>query len=91
MAKTYEEINERIRKGEAVVLTAEEMTELVASEGAQRGRPKSGRRHNGDVRADVLLGGVRQLRPQRPSHKDEQGLAERRARSAQTSRRWTPI
>ncbi|MBU4240313.1 MAG: hypothetical protein KKE43_02300, partial [Actinobacteria bacterium] len=26
VAKTYEEINQRIRKGEAVVLTAEEMT-----------------------------------------------------------------
>lgn len=34
VARTYEEINERIRKGEAVVLTAEEMTGLVASEGA---------------------------------------------------------
>ncbi|MBU1671533.1 MAG: homocysteine biosynthesis protein [Actinobacteria bacterium] len=35
MARTYEEINARIRKGEAVVLTADEMTELVASEGAR--------------------------------------------------------
>ncbi|MBU4173732.1 MAG: homocysteine biosynthesis protein [Actinobacteria bacterium] len=35
MAKTYEEINQRIRKGEAVVLTAEEMTELVKSEGVK--------------------------------------------------------
>ncbi len=34
MAKTYEEINSRIKKGEAVVLTADEMTGLVASEGA---------------------------------------------------------
>jgi uncharacterized protein (DUF39 family) len=36
VAKTYEEINERIKKGEAVVLTAEEMTELVASDGAKK-------------------------------------------------------
>jgi L-aspartate semialdehyde sulfurtransferase len=35
VAKSYEEINEKIRKGEAVVVTAEEMTELVASEGAK--------------------------------------------------------
>lgn len=35
MAKTYEEINQRIMKGEAVVLTAEEMTELVKSEGVK--------------------------------------------------------
>ncbi|MBN1288703.1 MAG: homocysteine biosynthesis protein [Actinobacteria bacterium] len=34
MAKSYEEINEKIKKGRAVVLTAEEMTELVKSEGA---------------------------------------------------------
>ncbi len=40
MARTYEEINDRIRKGEAVVLTAEEMTELVASEGAAQAAKK---------------------------------------------------
>lgn len=40
MAGTYEEINERIKKGEAVVLTAEEMTELVRSEGAGKAAGK---------------------------------------------------
>jgi len=35
VAKTYEEINQRIRNGDAVVLTAEEMTDLVKSEGAR--------------------------------------------------------
>ncbi|PKQ27885.1 MAG: hypothetical protein CVT63_05625 [Candidatus Anoxymicrobium japonicum] len=34
MARSYEEINERIKKGEAIVLTADEMTDLVKSEGA---------------------------------------------------------
>jgi hypothetical protein len=29
MAKTFEEINEKIRRGEAVVVTAEEMVEIV--------------------------------------------------------------
>ncbi len=29
MAKTYEEINERIRKGQAVVVTAEEIIDIV--------------------------------------------------------------
>ncbi|MEO2069133.1 MAG: homocysteine biosynthesis protein, partial [Desulfurobacteriaceae bacterium] len=29
VVKTYEEINEKIRKGEAVVVTAEEMIEIV--------------------------------------------------------------
>jgi L-aspartate semialdehyde sulfurtransferase len=34
MAKTYDEINEKIRKGEAVVVTAEEMIDVVRSKGA---------------------------------------------------------
>jgi len=36
VAKTYQEINQRISRGEAVVLTAEEMTELVKSDGAKK-------------------------------------------------------
>jgi len=40
VAKTYEEINERIARGEAVVLTAEEMTVLVKSEGAKKAARK---------------------------------------------------
>lgn len=34
--KTYEEINERIKKGKAVVVTAEEMVDIVQSTGAAR-------------------------------------------------------
>jgi uncharacterized protein (DUF39 family) len=40
VAKTFEEINQRIRKGEAVVLSADEMTELVKSEGAKKAAQK---------------------------------------------------
>lgn len=40
MSKTIEEINERIKKGEAVVLTAEEMTHLVREEGAAQASKK---------------------------------------------------
>ena len=36
MAKTYEEINEKIRKGKAVVYTAEEVIDLVAEKGAEK-------------------------------------------------------
>jgi L-aspartate semialdehyde sulfurtransferase len=36
MAKTIAEINEKIKKGQAVVLTAEEMIEVVAKKGAGR-------------------------------------------------------
>ena len=31
--KTYEEINEKIRRGEAVVVTAEEVIDIVAEKG----------------------------------------------------------
>ena len=34
VTKTYKEINERIMKGQAVVLTAEEMIHLVEEKGA---------------------------------------------------------
>ncbi len=36
MTKTYEEINDRIRSGEAVVLTAEEVVDLVRKKGAAK-------------------------------------------------------
>jgi uncharacterized protein (DUF39 family) len=36
MAKTYEEINEKIRKGQAVVVTAEEIIDIVEKKGAER-------------------------------------------------------
>ena len=36
MAKTYEEINSRIRAGEAVVMTAEEVVDLVRKKGAEK-------------------------------------------------------
>lgn len=36
VAKTYEEINNRIRAGEAVVMTAEEVVDLVREKGAER-------------------------------------------------------
>jgi len=36
MAKTYQEINKRISQGDAVVLTAEEMTEMVEGSGVEK-------------------------------------------------------
>ncbi len=36
MAKTYEEINEKIKKGQAVVVTAEEMIDIVKEQGAKQ-------------------------------------------------------
>ncbi len=36
MAKTIAEINERVKKGEAVVVTAEEMIDIVEEKGAKK-------------------------------------------------------
>ena len=36
LAKTYEEINEKIRQGKAVVYTAEEIIDLVKEKGAEK-------------------------------------------------------
>ena len=36
MAKTYEEINEKIKKGQAVVVTAEEIIDIVAEKGLKK-------------------------------------------------------
>lgn len=38
--KTYEEINEKIRKGEAVVVTAEEIIDIVKEEGVEKAAQK---------------------------------------------------
>ncbi len=40
MAKTIKEINEKIKKGKAVVVTADEMTELVKKEGVKKAAVK---------------------------------------------------
>ncbi len=40
MAKTIQEINEKIKKGEAVVLTAEEIIDFVAEEGVKKAAQK---------------------------------------------------
>lgn len=40
MAKTYAEINEKIRQGKAVVVTAAEMVDIVAAEGARQAAEK---------------------------------------------------
>ena len=40
MPKTYDEINEKIRKGEVVVVTAEEMVDIVAEDGASAAAEK---------------------------------------------------
>ena len=36
MSKTYDEINDKIRSGKAVVMTAEEVVDLVRQKGAEK-------------------------------------------------------
>ena len=46
MAKTIKEINEKIKKGEAVVVTAEEIIDIVEKEGVKKAAQKEiGRAH----------------------------------------------
>lgn len=40
MTRTFDEVNEKIRDGKAVVMTAEEVVELVAQEGVKNALPK---------------------------------------------------
>ena len=42
MAKTIQEINEKIKKGKAVVYTAEEIIDVVNKKGAKKRRPAGG-------------------------------------------------
>jgi len=53
--KTYEEINEKIRQGQVVVVTAEEMIDIVDRHGEERGSTKGGYRHNGDIQSHVFF------------------------------------
>ena len=55
MAKTIAEINEKIRKGTAVVLTAEEVIGFAAAKGSEEGGPGSGRGDNGDIWSHVFF------------------------------------
>ena len=61
MAKTYAEINDKIKKGTAVVLTAEEVAEL-ANALPERDRRESGCRDHGHFRGNVFLRGIFKLR-----------------------------
>ena len=58
MTKTIEEINQKIKKGEAVVFTAEEIIGVVKEKGLkQRGRG-SGCCDHRDFRSDVFFRGL---------------------------------
>lgn len=62
MAKTYAEINDKIKKGTAVVLTAEEVAELAKTLLPERDRRESGCRDHGHFRGNVFLRGIFKLR-----------------------------
>ena len=78
MGKTIEEINERIKRGEAVVVSAEEVMDLVRKEGVE----ETGARWTSSPpapSAPLLLGSFRERRARPAAHEDIARLAQRRA------------
>jgi len=65
-SKTISEINERIRDGSVSVLTAEEMTDYIRECGNHR-----------NIRGDVLVRRISQLRALRSTYPDAASLSER--------------
>ena len=80
MAKTIAEINEKIKEGSVVVVTAEEIIDLVKREGAEAAAERVDVVTTGTFGPHVLLGGLYQPGSQQTEDKDIQGLVERGAR-----------
>ncbi len=68
--KTVEEINERIKDGDAVVVTAAEMTALVKENGAKKAAEEVDVVTTGTFGAMCSSGAFPQLRPQRSTYKN---------------------
>ena len=72
--KTYAEINEKIKKGTAVVLTAEEVSELSKTLSPKKSR-RSNHRH---FRSDVFFGCIFEFRSFQSPYPDGEDRIERR-------------
>ena len=55
MAKTIKEINEKIKKGEAVVVTAEEIIDIVEKKRSEEGSPAGRCGYDGNLWSDVFI------------------------------------
>jgi uncharacterized protein (DUF39 family) len=75
---SYEEINERIRQGEAVVVTAEEIIDRVAEQGVQQAAKRGGCGDHWDLCPHVLLRGLLKFRPHLPQDQGPSSLVEQR-------------
>ena len=71
--RTYEEINHKIRSGKAVILTAEEVLDLIAGEGS-RGGEEGRRGYHGHFRAHVLLRSLPEFWTSEAADQDERSI-----------------
>ena len=55
MTKTIDEINEKIRKGKAVVVTAKEIIGITKEKGVKKAALRSRRSHDRHIRPNVLI------------------------------------
>ena len=87
MPKTVAEINEKIRKGQVVVVTAEEMVDIVAEKGVEKAAREVDVVTTGTFGAMCSSGRLPQLRTHQAAHEDAEGLAQRRPGLRRTGRR----
>ena len=77
MGKTFEEINEKIRKGEVVVATAEEIIDIVKEKGIKEAARKVDVVTTATFGPMCSSGAFVNFGHSRPAYQDEQGVAER--------------
>ena len=75
--KTYAEINEKIKKGTAVVLTAEEVSELSKTLSPKEIAEKSRRSNHRHFRSDVFFGCIFEFRSFQSPNPDGEDRIER--------------
>jgi hypothetical protein len=73
--RTYAEINEKIKSGKAVVLTAEEVLSLVEEKGVSGAAPAGGRGYHGNVQRYVLLRRLPELWTPQTPHQNAKSVA----------------
>ncbi len=74
--KTYQEINEKIKKGQAVVVTADEIVDLVRRKGEVAAARMVDVVTTGTFLPDVFFRSLIKFRSQSPAHQNFPGLAE---------------
>ena len=76
VGKTIQEINQKIKSGDVVVVTAEEIIDIVKNEGTCRGCTPGGCGDYRNLCPHVFVGCVYQFRPFGSHHQGFQGVVE---------------